>query len=154
MSTEQTYATYRTNLAHKELVRQKGCLDVMDGQCLPPSMTGSLQRLTMLRTVREATIFSVGVYLYSFEFLLHNFLSESIKTELISTQYYLQAIVEPHGPIFLKGFSASHLFHCQQNTLLEMIEPIIFTRNWREQLAYYIYILESVSRSACRYHPE
>ncbi|KAF7169115.1 hypothetical protein CNMCM5623_001923 [Aspergillus felis] len=108
-------------------------------QSLPPEYNiGSLQQPRILGTVSKSTIFPVGDYLYSFEFLLHNSLPESINTDLISTRYYLEAIIEPSGPFSSKVVSQLDVpvIRLPAENSLELIEPIIFSRKWREQLAY------------------
>ncbi|PKX90094.1 arrestin C-terminal domain-containing protein [Aspergillus novofumigatus IBT 16806] len=95
---------------------------------LPPKYNiGGLQQPGLLGAVTKSTLFPAGDYLYSFEFLLHNCLPETINTELISTRYYLEALIEPSGP-----FSSKVV--CQVD--VPLIEPIVLSRKWREQLAY------------------
>ncbi|KAB8222974.1 hypothetical protein BDV33DRAFT_189388 [Aspergillus novoparasiticus] len=100
---------------------------LLRGQSLPEYNIGSSQQPRTLGSVSKSAVFPVGGYLYSFEFLLHNSLPETIKTELISTRYYLEALIEPSGPFCSKVVSRLDV---------PLIEPIIFSRNWREQLDY------------------
>ncbi|GFG14152.1 hypothetical protein IFM5058_06807 [Aspergillus udagawae] len=108
------------------------------GQSLPEYNTGSSQQPRILGAVSKSAIFPVGDYLYSFEFLLHNSLPETINTELISTRYYLEALIEPSGPFCSKVVSQLDVpvIRLPAENSLELIEPIIFSRKWREQLAY------------------
>ncbi|GIK06648.1 hypothetical protein Aspvir_002298 [Aspergillus viridinutans] len=110
------------------------------GQSLPPeyNIGSSLQQPRISGAVSKSAIFPVDDYLYSFEFLLHNSLPETINTELISTRYYLEAMIEPSGPFSSKMVSQLDVpvVRLPAENSLELIEPIIFSRKWREQLAY------------------
>ncbi|KAE8307235.1 hypothetical protein BDV41DRAFT_582581 [Aspergillus transmontanensis] len=108
------------------------------GQYLPEYNIGSSQQPRTLESVSKSAVFPVGGYLYSFEFLLHNALPETIKTELISTRYYLEALIEPSGPFCSKVVSRLDVpvIRLPAENSLELIEPIIISRSWREQLTY------------------
>ncbi|GIJ91002.1 hypothetical protein Asppvi_009967 [Aspergillus pseudoviridinutans] len=147
--TAKTGNVYGAHLCH---ILDQFCADTERDQCakktaqtlwrgrsLPPEYNiGSLQHPRILGTASKSTIFPVGDYLYSFEFLLHNSLPESINTDLISTRYYLEAIIEPPGPFSSKVVSQLDIpvIRLPAENSLELIEPIIFSRKWREQLAY------------------
>lgn len=84
-----------------------------------------------------------GDYMYSFEFLMHDSLPETINTELITTRYYLEAVIEPSGPLSSKMVSQLDVpvVRLPAENSLELIEPIQCSRQWREQLYYDICIL-------------
>jgi hypothetical protein len=106
---------------------------------IPPKYNiGGLQQPGLLGAVTKSALFPAGDYLYSFEFLLHNSLPETINTELISTRYYLEAQIEPSGPFSSKIVCQVDVpvIRLPGENSLELIEPIVFSRKWREQLAY------------------
>ncbi|KAF4187879.1 hypothetical protein CNMCM7927_003086 [Aspergillus lentulus] len=106
---------------------------------LPPKYNISgLQQPGLLGAVTKSALFPAGDYLYNFEFLLHNSLPETITTELISTRYYLEALIEPSGPFSSKAVCQVDVpvIRLPAENSLELVEPIIFSRKWREQLAY------------------
>lgn len=84
------------------------------------------------------SIFLAGDYIYPFEFLVHSSLPETISTELISIGYYLEAKVESPG-IFRSKMRLKleiPLLRLPPEHSLELIEPIIISKDWREQLHY------------------
>jgi len=88
-------------------------------------------------------IFPAGDYFYPFEFLVHNSLPETISTELISIRYYLEAKVELPG-IFRSNMCSQldiPLLRLPSESSLELIEPIIISKEWRERLHYNACIL-------------
>ncbi|GFF61635.1 hypothetical protein IFM62136_05087 [Aspergillus lentulus] len=106
---------------------------------LPPKYNiGGLQQPGPLGAVTKSALFPAGDYLYNFEFLLHNSLPETVTTELISTRYYLEALIEPSGPFSSKAVCQVDVpvIRLPAENSLELVEPIIFARKWREQLAY------------------
>lgn len=93
-------------------------------------------------------IFPTGDYIYPFEFLVHSSLPETISTELISIGYYVEATVECPGIFRSKMRSKLEipLLRLPTEHSLELIEPIIISRRWRELLHYEACIL---GRSFC-----
>lgn len=90
------------------------------------------------RSKGDYTIFPVGDYTYPFEFLLHNSLPETISTELLTIRYYLEAKVEL--PSIFRSQMRSQLdipvLCLPSEDSLELIEPILVSKDWREQLHY------------------
>lgn len=87
--------------------------------------------------------FPPGDYTYPFEFLVHDFLPESIDTGLISTRYYVEATIEL--PRLFRSKMRSQLdvplLRLPSENSLELIEPILSTKDWHEQLRYNACIL-------------
>ncbi|KAF7116115.1 hypothetical protein CNMCM5793_004135 [Aspergillus hiratsukae] len=112
-------------------------------QSLPPEYNAaSLHQARLMGPVTKSAVFPVGDYMYNFEFLIHNSLPESINTELISTRYYLEALIEPSGAFSSKIVSQLDVpvIRLPAENSLELVEPIVFSRKWREQLYYDVYI--------------
>lgn len=84
------------------------------------------------------TILPAGNHTYPFEFLLHDSLPETISTDLMSIRYYLEAKVESPGIFRSKMRSQQDipLLRLPSETSLELTEPIIISKDWREQLHY------------------
>ncbi|KAJ5382067.1 uncharacterized protein N7496_004495 [Penicillium cataractarum] len=124
----------------------------LDRSGYPGTGSGSPRHTNYSRSKGNYTVFPVGDYTYSFEFLLHDSLPETISTELISVHYYLEAKIELPG-----------IFHSQmrsqldvpvlrlplQNSL-ELTEPILVSKDWREQLHYDACILGKSFRLGSR----
>lgn len=133
-----------------------------DDQILPPKYdTGSLDQSGLLDGGSESLsqgnngqrkgsyrLFPAGDYTYPFEFLVHDFLPESINTGLLSTGYYLEATIE--SPRLFRSKMRSQLdvplVRLPSENSLELTEPILYTKDWREQLHYDACIL---GRSFC-----
>ncbi|OQD89919.1 hypothetical protein PENANT_c002G03792 [Penicillium antarcticum] len=83
-------------------------------------------------------LFPAGDFLYSFEFLLDGSLPETIKTDLSSIQYSLEAFVEPsrHLRSNLTGKLEIPVVRLPAESPLELTEPVMISGNWRDQLHY------------------
>lgn len=83
-------------------------------------------------------LYPPGDYTYFFEFLVHDCLPVSINTGLISTRYYLEATIE--SPRLFRSKMRSRLdvplLRLPLENSLELTEPILSTKDWREQLRY------------------
>lgn len=81
-------------------------------------------------------LFPPGDYTYPFEFLVHDFLPGSINTGLVSTRYYLEATIEL--PRLFRSKMRSQLdvplLRLPSENSLELTEPILSTKDWREHL--------------------
>jgi hypothetical protein len=100
--------------------------------------SGSPRHTNNGRSKGDYTIFPVGDYTYPFEFLLHDSLPETISTELISVRYYLEAKVELPG-IFRSQMRSQldiPVLRLPSENSLELTEPILISKDWREQLHY------------------
>ncbi|PYH99326.1 hypothetical protein BO71DRAFT_221769 [Aspergillus ellipticus CBS 707.79] len=93
-------------------------------------------------TQRNYRLFPVGDYLYSFEFPIDGSLPETIKTDLGSVRYDLEAIVERAGAFRpnLLGTMEVPVIRTPAEGSLEQVEPIAISRNWEDQLHYDIVI--------------
>ncbi|OJJ49826.1 hypothetical protein ASPZODRAFT_139183 [Penicilliopsis zonata CBS 506.65] len=91
---------------------------------------------------RNYRLFPVGDYLYSFEFPVDGSLPETIKTDLGSVRYDLEAIVERAGAFRpnLLGTLEVPVIRTPAEGSLEQVEPIAISRNWEDQLHYDIVI--------------
>jgi hypothetical protein len=91
---------------------------------------------------RNYRMFPVGDYLYSFEFPIDGSLPETIKTDLGSVRYDLEAIVERSGAFRpnLLGNLEVPVIRTPAEGSLEQVEPIAISRNWEDQLHYDIVI--------------
>lgn len=91
---------------------------------------------------RNYRLFPVGDYLYSFEFPIDGSLPETIKTDLGSVKYDLEAIVERAGAFRpnLLGNLEVPVIRTPAEGSLEQVEPIAISRNWEDQLHYDIVI--------------
>ncbi|KAJ5332274.1 hypothetical protein MYU51_007361 [Penicillium brevicompactum] len=91
---------------------------------------------------RNYRMFPVGDYLYSFEFPIDGSLPESIKTDLGSVKYDLEAMVERSGAFRpnLLGTMEIPVIRTPAEGSLEQVEPIAISRNWEDQLHYDIVI--------------
>ncbi|KAJ5553284.1 hypothetical protein N7494_002662 [Penicillium frequentans] len=91
---------------------------------------------------RNYRMFPVGDYLYSFEFPIDGSLPETIKTDLGSVRYDLEAIVERSGAFRpnLLGTMEIPVIRTPAEGSLEQVEPIAISRNWEDQLHYDIVI--------------
>lgn len=111
------------NLDHPGLL---GC----SNKCLPQANNVHLKD--------HCGLFPPGDYTYPFEFFVHNFLPESINTGLISTRYYLEATIE--SPRLFRSKMRSQLdvplLRLPSETSLELVEPLLYTKDWLEQLHY------------------
>lgn len=83
-------------------------------------------------------LFPEGDYLYNFEYLVHGSLPATFRTELMSTRYYLEAMVEPAGPFRSKVISQTDipLVRLPSENSLELIDPVLFSKRLPEQLQY------------------
>lgn len=108
---------------------QSGLLDAVS--------EGSRQPINSRRKGHHG-LFPAGDYTYSFEFLVHDSLPETINTDLISTRYYLEVMIESPGPFHSKMRSQLDipLIRLPSENSLELIEPIISSKDWRDQLHY------------------
>lgn len=91
---------------------------------------------------RNYRLFPVGDYLYSFEFPVDGSLPETIKTDLGSVKYDLEAVVERAGAFRpnLLGNLEVPVIRTPAEGSLEQVEPIAISRNWEDQLHYDIVI--------------
>ena len=91
---------------------------------------------------RNYRMFPVGDYLYSFEFPIDGSLPETIKTDLGSVRYDLEAMVERSGAFRpnLLGTMEIPVIRTPAEGSLEQVEPIAISRNWEDQLHYDIVI--------------
>lgn len=91
---------------------------------------------------RNYRLFPVGDYLYSFEFPIDGSLPETIKTDLGSVRYDLEATVERAGAFRpnLLGTLEVPVIRTPAEGSLEQVEPIAISRNWEDQLHYDIVI--------------
>lgn len=91
---------------------------------------------------RNYKLFPVGDYLYSFEFPIDGSLPETIKTDLGSVRYDLEALVERSGAFRpnLLGTLEVPVIRTPAEGSLEQVEPIAISRNWEDQLHYDIVI--------------
>ncbi|KAJ5943886.1 hypothetical protein N7516_004054 [Penicillium verrucosum] len=91
---------------------------------------------------RNYRMFPVGDYLYSFEFPIDGSLPETIKTDLGSVKYDLEAMVERSGAFRpnLLGAMEVPVIRTPAEGSLEQVEPIAISRNWEDQLHYDIVI--------------
>lgn len=91
---------------------------------------------------RNYRLFPVGDYLYSFEFPIDGSLPETIKTDLGTVKYDLEAIVERAGAFRpnLLGNLEVPVIRTPAEGSLEQVEPIAISRNWEDQLHYDIVI--------------
>lgn len=91
---------------------------------------------------RNYRMFPVGDYLYSFEFPIDGSLPETIKTDLGSVKYDLEAMVERSGAFRpnLLGSMEVPVIRTPAEGSLEQVEPIAISRNWEDQLHYDIVI--------------
>ncbi|KAJ5551225.1 hypothetical protein N7535_000832 [Penicillium sp. DV-2018c] len=91
---------------------------------------------------RNYRMFPVGDYLYSFEFPIDGSLPETIKTDLGSVRYDLEAMVERAGAFRpnLLGTLEIPVIRTPAEGSLEQVEPIAISRNWEDQLHYDIVI--------------
>ncbi|KAJ5130705.1 uncharacterized protein N7515_006744 [Penicillium bovifimosum] len=91
---------------------------------------------------RNYRMFPVGDYLYSFEFPIDGSLPETIKTDLGSVKYDLEAMVERAGAFRpnLLGTLEIPVIRTPAEGSLEQVEPIAISRNWEDQLHYDIVI--------------
>lgn len=91
---------------------------------------------------RNYRLFPVGDYLYSFEFPIDGSLPETIKTDLGSVRYDMEAIVERSGAFRpnLLGTLEVPVIRTPAEGSLEQVEPIAISRNWEDQLHYDIVI--------------
>lgn len=87
-------------------------------------------------------IFTPGNYVYSFELPIDSRLPESIKVDLGSVKYELEAIVERAGAFRpnLIGTKEVTFIRAPTEGSLEQVEPIAISRNWEDQLHYDIVI--------------
>lgn len=110
----------------------------LDRSGLPRAGSESPQHTDNCRLKGHYTIFPIGNYTYPFEFLLPDSLPETISTELISVRYYLEAKVELSGMFRSRMRSELDilLLRLPSETSLELTEPIIISKDWREQLHY------------------
>lgn len=97
---------------------------------------------------RNNELFPIGDYTYSFEYLIHDSLPETTSTILLSTRYYLEAVVEPLGLLRSKVVSQLDvpLIRLPSESSLELTEPIIISNKWQELLKYEVCIF---GRSFC-----
>lgn len=97
---------------------------------------------TQAQPQRNYRIFPVGDYLYSFEFPIDGSLPETIKTDLGSVKYDLEAMVERSGAFRpnLLGTMEIPVIRTPAEGSLEQVEPIAISRNWEDQLHYDIVI--------------
>ncbi|RDK47982.1 arrestin domain protein [Aspergillus phoenicis ATCC 13157] len=95
-----------------------------------------------VHTQRNYRLFPVGDYLYSFEFPIDGSLPETIKTDLGSVRYDIEAIVERAGAFRpnLLGTLEVPVIRTPAEGSLEQVEPIAISRNWEDQLHYDIVI--------------
>ncbi|KAI9799028.1 MAG: hypothetical protein M1825_004924 [Sarcosagium campestre] len=86
--------------------------------------------------------FYPGHYIYNFELPLDSHLPETIKVELGSVKYQLEAVVERSGTFRanLLGSREVKLIRAPSEGSLEQVEPIAISRNWEDQLHYDIVI--------------
>ncbi|KAF7521711.1 hypothetical protein PCG10_008164 [Penicillium crustosum] len=91
---------------------------------------------------RNYRMFPVGDYLYSFEFPIDGSLPETIKTDLGSVKYDIEAMVERSGAFRpnLLGAMEVPVIRTPAEGSLEQVEPIAISRNWEDQLHYDIVI--------------
>lgn len=91
---------------------------------------------------RNYRLFPVGDYLYSFEFPIDGSLPETIKTDMGSVKYELEAVVERAGAFRpnLLGNLEVPVIRTPAEGSLEQVEPIAISRNWEDQLHYDIVI--------------
>ncbi|KZF26718.1 hypothetical protein L228DRAFT_265090 [Xylona heveae TC161] len=87
-------------------------------------------------------MFQPGDYIYNFELPLDSRLPESIKVELGTVKYELEASVERAGAFRanLNGIKEIVLIRTPSEGSLEQVEPIAISRNWEDQLHYDIVI--------------
>ncbi|CAI7570756.1 unnamed protein product [Penicillium glandicola] len=97
---------------------------------------------TQTQPQRTYRMFPVGDYLYSFEFPIDGSLPETIKTDLGSVKYDLEAMVERSGAFRpnLLGAMEVPVIRTPAEGSLEQVEPIAISRNWEDQLHYDIVI--------------
>jgi hypothetical protein len=127
-------------------------------QSLPPYYhIGSLQQLDRLEPIPilaprisssgqaqcQLDLFPAGDYMYSFEFLMHDVLPETLHTDLVSTRYYLEAVIEPSGPFCSKIIAQLDVpvIRLPAENSLELTESIFWCRSWRDKIYYDICIL-------------
>ncbi|KAJ5091638.1 hypothetical protein NUU61_006508 [Penicillium alfredii] len=91
---------------------------------------------------RNYRMFPVGDYLYSFEFPIDGAFPETIKTDLGTVRYDLEAMVERSGAFRpnLLGTMEIPVIRTPAEGSLEQVEPIAISRNWEDQLHYDIVI--------------
>ncbi|TVY83650.1 putative arrestin-related trafficking adapter [Lachnellula suecica] len=87
-------------------------------------------------------VFHPGVYEYSFELPIDNNSPETIKLQMASVVWQLEAIVERAGTFRpdLQGFKEIPVVRSPSEDSLELIEPISISRRWDDQLQYEIMI--------------
>lgn len=92
---------------------------------------------------RNYHIFPPGDFIYAFEFPIDGSLPETIKSEMGSVRYDLEAIVERAGAFRpnLLGNTEVEVIRTPAEGSLEQVEPIAISRNWEDQLHYEIVIL-------------
>jgi hypothetical protein len=80
-------------------------------------------------------LFPAGDYLYNFEFVVDSSLPETIKTNLGSVKYNLEASIEPSGRFCspLTGSLDIPIVWLPAKNSLESIEPITISRVWRDK---------------------
>jgi len=91
---------------------------------------------------RGFKVFYPGDYIYNFELPLDSRLPESIRVDLGSVKYELEALVERSGAFRanLVGTKELTLIRAPAEGSLEQVEPIAISRNWEDQLHYDIVI--------------
>lgn len=96
----------------------------------------------------QLRLFPPGDYIYGFEFLVHNSLPESIRTDLSSIHYNIETVLERSGFFrsTMTGTLDVPLVRLPGDSSLEHIEPITFSRTWRNQLCYDLFV-------SCRSRP-
>lgn len=120
----------------------------LDRSGFPDAVCESPQHTSNRRSNGDYTIFPASDYTYPFEFLLHDSLSETINTALISVRYYLEAKVELPG-IFRSRMRSQldiPVLRLPPENSLELTEPIMVSKDWSGQLHYDACIL---GRSFC-----
>lgn len=100
------------------------------------SLTKCLPRPDATKCQHHYRLFPAGDYLYNFEFVVDGSLTETIKTDLGSVKYNLEASIEPSGRFCspLTGRLDIPIVRLPAENSLESIEPISFSRVWRDKL--------------------
>lgn len=94
------------------------------------------------RLHRGYKLFPPGDYTYEFEQLIDSHNPETIENETVSVRWLLQAVIE-RSEMFLSNLSGiRYILFIRSPTeeSLEQVEPIVMSRNWKDQLQYDITI--------------
>lgn len=100
------------------------------------SFTKCIPRPNTTKCQHNYRLFPAGDYLYNFEFVVDGSLPETIKTDLGSVKYNLEASIEPFGRFCspLIGKLDIPIVRLPAENSLESIEPITMSRVWRDKL--------------------